>query len=70
MDWKSKRIRSVLEAALLEDKAASDITTALTIDPRTRATGTIVAMEPCIIAGLGAIPVFLEVFSKTRQRPS
>ena len=67
MDWKSKRIRSVLEAALLEDKAASDITTALTIDPRTRATGTIIAMEPCIVAGLGAIPVFLEVFSKLQS---
>ena len=64
MDWKSKRIRSVLEAALLEDKAANDITTALTVDPRTRATGTVVAMEPCIVSGLGAIPVFLEVFSK------
>lgn len=64
MDWKSKRVRSVLEAALLEDKAASDITTALTIDPNTRATGTIVAMEPCIVAGLGAISVFLEVFTR------
>ena len=67
MDWKSKRIRSVLEAALLEDKAANDITTALTIDPRTRATGTVVAMEPCIVSGLGAIPVFLEAFAKLQS---
>ena len=31
MDWKSKRIRTILEAALAEDKAANDITTALTL---------------------------------------
>ena len=69
MDWKSKRIRTVLEAALLEDKAASDITTALTVDPRTRATGTVLAMEPCILSGLGAIPIFLEVFAKMQPVP-
>ena len=68
MDWKSKRIRTVLEAALTEDKAAHDITTALTIDPRTRATGTILALEPCTLAGLGAIPVYLESFA--RMQPS
>ncbi len=70
MDWKSKRIRTVLEAALLEDKAASDITTALTVDPRTRATGTVVAMEPCVIAGLGAISIFLEIFTKLHGGPA
>ena len=64
MDWKSKRVRTVLEAALIEDKAAHDITTALTVAPRTRATGTVVALEPCVVSGLGAIPVFLELFSK------
>ncbi len=30
MDWKSKRIRTILEAALAEDKVANDVTTALT----------------------------------------
>lgn len=69
MDWKSKRIRTVLEAALLEDKAANDITTALTVDSRTRATGTVIAMEPCVIAGLGAIPIFLELFTKLHNAP-
>ena len=63
MDWKSKRIRALLEAALIEDKAAYDVTTALTIDPRFRATGTIIAKQPCILAGLGAIPVLLEIFA-------
>ena len=36
MDWKSRRITTLLEAALLEDKAANDITTALTVDPALR----------------------------------
>ncbi len=64
MDWKSKRIRTILESALAEDKAANDITTALTIDPKLRASGTILAKEPCVVAGLGCIPVFLEIFGK------
>ena len=63
MDWKSKRVRAILEAALIEDKAANDITTALIIDRTLRATASIVAKEPCTVAGLGAIPVLLEVFS-------
>ena len=63
MDWKSKRVRALLETALTEDKAAFDVTTALTVDPRLRATGTIVAKQPCVIAGLGCIPAFLEIFA-------
>ena len=62
MDWKSKRARTILEAALVEDKAAYDITTLLTVDRKLRATGTIVAKQPCVVAGLGAIPVILETF--------
>jgi nicotinate-nucleotide pyrophosphorylase (carboxylating) len=64
MDWKSRRIRKVLEAALAEDKAASDVTTALTVDAKMRATGTIVAKQPCVVAGLGSIAVFLEIFAE------
>jgi len=62
MDWKSKRVRTILEAALVEDKAAHDITTALTVDRKLRATGTIIAKQSCVIAGLGAIPAILEIF--------
>ncbi len=69
MDWKSKRVRTILEAALAEDKAASDITTALTIDPGLRASGTIVAKQPCVISGLGCIPVFLDIFGKMSAKP-
>jgi len=64
MDWKSRRVTTLLEAALLEDKAANDITTALTINPALRATGTIVAKQPCVIAGIGCISAFLTLFAK------
>ena len=64
MDWKSKRIRTLLEAALIEDKAANDVTTALTVSPTLRATGTIIAKQACVISGLGCIPVFLEIFTR------
>jgi len=66
MDWKSRRITTLLEAALLEDKAANDITTALTVDPSLRATATIVAKQPCIVAGIGCISAFLSLFGKMK----
>jgi nicotinate-nucleotide pyrophosphorylase (carboxylating) len=69
MDWKSTRVRTILEAALAEDKVANDITTALTIDPGLRASATIVAKQPCVVAGLGCIPVFLDIFSKMSPTP-
>jgi nicotinate-nucleotide pyrophosphorylase (carboxylating) len=69
MDWKSKRIRTILEAALAEDKAANDVTTALTVDPKMRASGTILAKQACVVSGLGCIPVFLDIFSKMSSAP-
>jgi nicotinate-nucleotide pyrophosphorylase (carboxylating) len=69
MEWKSRRVTAVLEAALLEDKVANDITTVLTIDPTLRATGIILAKEPCVVSGLGCIPAFLELFTKLSSRP-
>ena len=69
MDWKSKRIRTILEAALAEDKVANDVTTALTIAPGLRASGTIIAKEACVVSGLGCIPVFLETFAKMSNAP-
>ena len=68
MDWKSRRVRAVLETALAEDRAANDVTTSLTVDPQVRATGTVIAKQPCVVAGLGAIPAFFEVFA--RMQPS
>ena len=64
MDWKSKRVSAILEAALAEDKVANDITTALTIPPNLRASGTIIAKQACIVSGLGCIPMFLQIFAK------
>jgi nicotinate-nucleotide pyrophosphorylase (carboxylating) len=68
MEWKSKRIQTILEAALVEDKATQDVTTALTIDPKLRATATIVAKQDCIVAGLGCIPAFLDIYARLDGR--
>jgi len=69
MDWRSRRVRTLLESALAEDKAANDITTALTIDPKMRATGTILAKQACVVSGLGCVPAFLEIFAKMSSTP-
>lgn len=70
MDWKSKRIQTILEAALAEDKVANDVTTALTIDPKLRATGTILAKQACVVSGLGCIPAILEIYGKKSNLPA
>jgi nicotinate-nucleotide pyrophosphorylase (carboxylating) len=69
MDWKSKRVRTILETALAEDKATNDITTALTIDPKLRASGTILAKEACVVSGLGCVPAFFEAFARSSTAP-
>jgi nicotinate-nucleotide pyrophosphorylase (carboxylating) len=69
MDWKSKRVGTILEAALAEDKVANDITTALTIPANLRASGTIIAKQACVVSGLGCIPVFLDIFAKMSATP-
>jgi nicotinate-nucleotide pyrophosphorylase (carboxylating) len=69
MEWKSKRVGAILEAALAEDKVANDITTALTIPPNLRASGTIIAKQACVVSGLGCIPVFLDIFAKMSSTP-
>jgi nicotinate-nucleotide pyrophosphorylase (carboxylating) len=69
MDWKSKRVGAILEAALAEDRVANDITTALTIPPNLRASGTIIAKQACVVSGLGCIPFFLDIFAKRSTAP-
>jgi nicotinate-nucleotide pyrophosphorylase (carboxylating) len=64
MDWKNRRIDALLEQALLEDKATSDTTTSLTIDPELRATATIVARQELVVSGLGCIPVIFDIFDR------
>ena len=68
MDWKSRKVAAVLEAALAEDKATSDLTTALTIDPEQRASATVLVRQDCTIAGLGAINAVFDAFAALNQR--
>jgi nicotinate-nucleotide pyrophosphorylase (carboxylating) len=70
MDWKSSRIDALLEQALVEDQAVRDATTNLTIDPELRATATILARQELVVAGLGAVPRFLEIFARLDPRPA
>jgi len=69
MDWKSSRIEALLEQALVEDMAARDATTNLTIDPDLRAAASIVARQEMVVAGLGAVPQLLEIFARLDPRP-
>ncbi len=69
MDWKSHRIDVLLEQALQEDRATSDATTHLTIDAGLRATGSVIAREELVVAGLGAIPRFFEIYARLDTRP-
>src|SRR5579863_9784812 len=69
MDWKSSRIDALLEHALVEDRAVFDSTTNLTIDPELHASAAIVARQEMVVAGLGAVPHFFEVFARLDPRP-
>jgi nicotinate-nucleotide pyrophosphorylase (carboxylating) len=69
MDWKSSRIDALLEQALVEDQAVADSTTNLTIDPNLRASASIVARQELVVAGLGVIPRFFEIFARLDPRP-
>ena len=54
----------------MEDKAVSDATTNLTIDPNLRASASIIARQEMVVAGLGAVPRFLEIFARLDPRPA
>ena len=69
MEWKSGRIDALLEQALVEDQATRDATTNLTIDPDLRASASIVARQQMVVAGLGAVPRFFEIFARLDSRP-
>ncbi|MGI4852847.1 MAG: carboxylating nicotinate-nucleotide diphosphorylase [Janthinobacterium lividum] len=70
MDWKSRKIAAVMEAALAEDKAVNDVSTALTIDPAQRASATVLVREDCVICGLGVICAVFDAFSAMQVRAS
>jgi nicotinate-nucleotide pyrophosphorylase (carboxylating) len=69
MDWKSSRIDALLEQALVEDKAAHDATTNVTIDSNLRGSASILARQELIVAGLGAVPRFFEILARLDPRP-
>jgi nicotinate-nucleotide pyrophosphorylase (carboxylating) len=62
MDWHSRRITSILENALLEDKATNDATTKACIEPKQLGLAIIRTKQDCVLAGQGAITRILEVF--------
>ncbi len=68
MDWKSRRVDAIVVEALTEDKATDDQTTLLTVDSALRGTGTVMAKQDCIIAGLGVIPRVLAAFARLENR--
>jgi len=63
VDWTSRRVTAILEAALQEDRATSDATTYACIDVNQRASATILAKQDCVLAGLGCIARVLDVFA-------
>jgi nicotinate-nucleotide pyrophosphorylase (carboxylating) len=69
MDWKNSRIDVLLEQALVEDQAAKDATTQVTINPDLRGSASVIAKEELVVAGLGAIPRLLEIFARLDRRP-
>jgi nicotinate-nucleotide pyrophosphorylase (carboxylating) len=74
MDWKSSRIDALLEQALVEDQAAGDTTTNLTIDPDLRATASIVARQEMVVAAWARCRAFLRSLRAStrvrRRRPA
>jgi nicotinate-nucleotide pyrophosphorylase (carboxylating) len=63
MEWNGRRITAIVENALLEDRATSDATSYACIDANQRATGTIIAKQDCILAGLGCVSRILDVYA-------
>jgi nicotinate-nucleotide pyrophosphorylase (carboxylating) len=64
MDWNSRRITAIIENALLEDRATRDATSYACVDPNQRATGTILAKQDCILAGIGCVARILDVYAE------
>ena len=64
MDWNSRRITTILENALTEDRATRDATTYACIDPNQRAVGTLLAKEDCILSGIGVIQRIFAVYAQ------
>src|SRR5712671_2658269 len=63
MDFHSRRIAAILENALREDSATRDATSYAVVEANQRGTGTIMAKQDCVLAGIGIVPRILDVFA-------
>jgi nicotinate-nucleotide pyrophosphorylase (carboxylating) len=63
MDWNSRRVTAVIENALQEDRATRDATSYACVDANQRATGTVLAKQDCILAGIGCVARILDVYA-------
>ncbi|HEY6338866.1 MAG TPA: carboxylating nicotinate-nucleotide diphosphorylase [Candidatus Sulfotelmatobacter sp.] len=63
MDWNSRRFTAILENALLEDRATRDATSYACVDPKQRASATVLAKQECILAGIGCVARILDVYA-------
>lgn len=63
MDWTSRRVSTILENALNEDRATRDATSYACIDPQQRAIGTVLAKQDCILSGIGVVERIFDVFA-------
>lgn len=63
MDWNSRRITSIIENALQEDRATRDATSYACIEPNQRAAATIIAKQECILCGIGSIARILDAYA-------
>jgi len=68
MDWKNTHTSAVIEQALREDRAATDVTTQLTVDPRLCASATILARQDMVVCGLGLIERVFEIYARLDRR--
>lgn len=64
MDWHSRKISTILENALLEDKATGDTTSRACIEAKQRGTATIIARQDCVLSGLGAVAAIFEIYQR------
>ena len=69
MDWNSRRITALVEAALREDHALADQTTLATIGEQEEAQSELFSRYGCVLAGLGLVSKIYEVFASL-QMPS
>jgi nicotinate-nucleotide pyrophosphorylase (carboxylating) len=64
MDWNNRRVTSLLQNALLEDRANHDATTRACIDTNQTARASLIAKQDCILAGLDAVPHIFDAFAQ------